>query len=249
MKDETGLRVQGKLHWLHTASTPLLTYYHIHKKRGCEAMDDAGILPSYQGISVHDGYQSYPKYEQCDHSLCNAHHLRELTLMFEHYGQQWALFMMVLLLDIWRMVKIEKAQGRTQLTEIKHASHNYDQILVQAIAELAKLPMPPPTKKGRKKQPPAKNLYDRLLKNKAAVLRFMYDFQIPFDNNLAERDIRMMKTQQKISGAFRTTRGSAMFCRIRGFISTLKKQQQNVLDGICLAIDDVFLPELALGSK
>lgn len=249
--DESGLRIEGSGHWIHTASTPDLTLYFVHKKRGTEAMKAGDVLPHYTGIAVHDGYVSYPTFEYCDHALCNAHHLRELTLMFEHYGQEWAMFMMVLLKDTWRIVKQHKALGLKTLSANLIDSINacYDCILEQALQEMAQLPTPPPSKRGKPKQHPAKNLYDRLHKGKVEVLRFMCDFRVPFDNNQAERDIRMIKTQQKISGTFRTMLGAQVFCRIRSYISTLKKQGQSVLLGIQAAIENLFSQQMAWGAE
>jgi transposase len=249
--DESGLRVEGSGHWIHSASTADLTLYFIHKKRGTEAMREADVLPHYAGIAVHDGYHSYPTFKNCEHALCNAHHLRELTLMFEHYGQEWAMFMMVLLKDTWRIVKRHKALGLNTLSQSLKDSINacYDYILAEAFKEIAQLPIPPPNKRGKPKQHPAKNLYDRLYKRKVEVLRFMCDFRVPFDNNQAERDIRMIKTQQKISGTFRTLQGAKVFCRIRSYLSTLKKQGQNLLFGIQAAIENLFAQHLVSSSE
>jgi transposase len=247
--DESGLRIEGSGHWIHTASTPDLTVYFVHKGRGSEAIKTGGILQHYKGVAVHDSYASYPTFEDCNHALCNAHHLRELTLMFEHYGQEWAMFMMVLLKDTWRIVKQRKALGFEKLSDVLINNACYDYILEHAIEEIAQLPKPPPSKRGRPKQHPAKNLYDRLHKGKTEVLGFMADFRVPFDNNQAERDIRMIKTQQKISGTFRTFHGAQVFCRIRGYISTLKKQQQNILLGIQVAIENVWQPSLAWDAE
>jgi len=236
--DESGLRVEGKGHWIHTASTSELTYYFVHKKRGCEAMNAAEILPNYTGIAVHDGYVSYPTYKSCHHALCNAHHLRELTLMYEHYGQEWAGLMMMFLKELWKRVKRERDLGHERFSRVieRLIGGLYDTILEDALDELALLPNPPPNAKGKPKQHPAKNLHSRLVKKKAEVLRFSSDFRVPFDNNQAERDIRMIKTQQKVSGTFRTLSGARVFCRIRSYISTLKKGRHNVLSGIVMAI-------------
>lgn len=246
--DESGLRVEGSGHWIHTASTSNLTYYFVHKKRGCEAMDAAEILPNYTGIAIHDGYVSYPTYKGCEHSLCNAHHLRELTLMYEHYGQQWALMMIIFLKDLWQRVKRVRELGHERfLAGIKQLiSEFYDAILEAALAELAQLPNPPLNTKGKPKQHPAKNLYNRLVNKKDEVLRFAYNFRVPFDNNQAERDIRMIKCRQKVSGTSRTLSGAQVFCRIRSYISTLKKNGLNVLRGIELAISNV---ELVWGTE
>jgi transposase len=245
--DESGVRVEGKLHWLHTACTPYLTWYLIHSGRGREATDSAGILPGFKGVPVHDGLQFYFQYKLCSHALCNAHHLRELKLMFEHYAQQWAAALAALLRDIHRVVENHRRAGKNALSPelIEEFERCYDEILQAASEEILSLPDPPSGKRGRKKQHPAKNLYDRLRNHKEAVLRFMHDFNVPFDNNQAERDIRMIKTQQKVSGSFRTFKGAQIFCRIRGYISTAKKQGNNVLDALRSVFEGVpWMPAL-----
>lgn len=237
--DETGMRVNGKLWWLHVASTDGLTFYFVHTKRGKEAMDAMGILPNYEGISVHDGLKSYVQYA-CEHALCNAHHLRELTFILERYQQIWAEEMSILLCDLKQQVDDAKAQEQQALEPslVQWFEERYG-VLIQAGLEANPMPQAPPDgtrPRGRPKQSPAKNLLDRL-QHQEKVLAFMYDFRVPFDNNQAERDLRMMKLKQKISGGFRSIKGAQMFARIRGYISTLKKQGLNVLD----ALKQVFL--------
>lgn len=239
--DETGMRVQGNLWWLHVASTDGLTFYFIHTKRGKAALDAMAILPTYDGISVHDGFQSYAQYA-CDHALCNAHHLRELAFILERYQQVWAEEMGILLRDLKQQVDHAKAQGEPALPqELRQWFEHRYQTLIAAGFESNPLPDPSPPdaakSRGRPKQSPAKNLLDRLQRHQPQVLAFMYDFRIPFDNNQAERDLRMMKLKQKISGGFRSAAGAQMFGRIRGYISTLKKQGLNVL----AALKQVFL--------
>ncbi len=235
--DETGMRVSGKLWWLHVACTDGLTYYFVHSKRGREAIDEMEILPQFKGKAVHDGWKSYQDYE-CEHYLCNAHHLRELTFMWEQYQQAWALNMFILLGSIKSAVDAARATN-TQLTTAVLAAFEarYQQILDQGFDANPPPPSPPPTKHrrqsgGRLKQSPARNLLDRLHKHRPSVLGFMFDFDVPFDNNQAERDIRMVKLKQKISGTFRSESGARMFCRIRGYVSTLRKQGLNVLDAL-----------------
>ena len=233
--DETGLRVNQRLWWLHVASTNGLTYYFAHPKRGRAAMDEMEILPEFDGKAVHDGWQSYQKYG-CEHFLCNAHHLRELQYMLEHYGQWWAFQMSLLLVTIHCYVKDLKVQGKTALSneDLKAFEARYEAILEQGFVENP-LPPPAPTetkKRGRPKRSPPRNLLERLKTHKASVLGFMYDFTIPFDNNQAERDLRMMKLKQKISGCFRSEEGARKFCRIRGYLATLRKQGHNLLDAL-----------------
>ena len=249
--DETGLRVNGKLWWLHVASTAELTYYFINAKRGREAIEQMDVLPNFDGVSVHDGWASYFLYD-CAHVLCNAHHLRELRFIVERYEQPWAEQMITLLCEIKAQVECAKADGKQALSteQLSDFEQQY-QILLTAGFEAN--PPPPvaadaPKRSGRQKQSPPKNLLDRLERHDTAVLAFMFDFRVPFDNNQAERDVRMMKLKQKISGCFRTAAGGQQFCRIRGFISTVRKQGLTVLDALRSVLSSSpvplrFLPE------
>jgi transposase len=233
--DETGLRVNGCLWWLHVASTSGMTYYFVHPKRGHLAMDEMGVLLNFKGNALHDGWKSYLAY-LCQHFLCNAHHLRELRFILERYGQPWAYQMSLLLSTILDLVDGAKAKGRTALRphQLKLLTARYAAILDQGFAAnpLPVCPPDAPKKRGRVKRPPPLNLLERLKSKEASVLGFMRDFSIPFDNNQAERDLRMMKLKQKISGCFRTEDGARMFCRIRGYFSTLRKQKVNLLDAL-----------------
>lgn len=234
--DETGLNVGGKTSWLHVASTPRLTFYAAHPKRGREALDEIGVLPTFRGRAVHDGWASYWQYGQCAHALCNAHHLRELTFVEEELGQAWAKDLKDLLLEIKQAVDEARDQAVAELSaETKREfGSRYDAILQ---AGLKANPPPEPTgKRGRPKRGKAGSLVDRLREHKSATLAFMEDFAVPFDNNQAERDIRMTKVRQKVSGCFRTTTGADRFCRIRGYISTLRKQGLPILSALGKAI-------------
>jgi transposase len=248
--DETGVRVQGKLQWVHVASTAALTHYGVHPKRGSAATAAIGILPRFGGTSVHDGWAAYRQYG-CRHALCNAHHLRELTAIAEHDKQPWATKMKDLLLEIKQYVETAQADGQSGIAAAVGATFvaRYQAIVAEGYA--ANPPPPPPAdaqKRGRPKQSKARNLLDRLCTDRQAVLAFMTDWRVPFDNNQAERDLRMIKVQQKVSGCFRTTAGAEAFCRLRGYLSTLKKQGQQVLP----ALQSVFagqpvIPDLAAG--
>ena len=231
--DETGLRVNQALWWLHVACTDGLTYYMVHPKRGQVAMDKMGILPNFEGNAIHDGWKSYRRYK-CEHFLCNAHHLRELQYILEQHGQWWAFQLTLLLLTIHHHVNDAKAKGQEHLAaeDLKAFAERYDAIVAQGIAEnpIATPPRDGPKKRGRHKRSAPRNLLERLEHHKSSALEFMYDFAIPFDNNQAERDLRMMKLKQKISGCFRSEEGARQFCRIRGYLATLRKQGRNVFD-------------------
>ena len=234
--DESGLNVGGKTSWLHVASTSGLTFYAAHKKRGCEALDEIGVLPSFHGRAVHDGLTSYWQYGHCKHVLCNAQHVRELTFVEEQLGQGWAKELKELLLEIKQATDAVRDQGLVELpAEMKREFEaRYDALLE---AGMKMNPPPKPTgKQGRPKRGKAGSLVDRLREHKGATLAFMEDLTIPFDNNQAERDIRMIKVRQKISGCFRTTTGVDRFCRIRGYISTLRKQGMPILSALGKAI-------------
>ena len=235
--DESGLRVQGKLYWLHVASTDSLTDYEVHAKRGKAAMDDGGILDGFKGTAVHDHWKPYFKYNECNHALCNAHHLRELQCMETQYEQPWAKEMTTLLVEIKKAVEATPPQA-TSLPSARLADfeRRYAAIVTEGFD--ANPPAPSPVsegqgqKRGRPKHAPPLNLLLRLRDFSAQVLAFMYDFDVPFDNNQAERDVRMVKVKQKVSGGFRTIDGAKQFSRIRGYISTARKNSQNVFEAI-----------------
>ena len=243
--DETGSSVQGKLHWFHVASTGKVTLYAMHQRRGAVAMEDMGILAKFTGTAIHDHWKPYYTFKSCSHGLCNAHHLRELTFVHEEVGQDWAARMKDLLLQVNAAVDAAKARHRTRLKD-KEASgflRRYKAIIKEALA-VNPPPIPSPGKRGRPKDTKAGNLARRLKEHRGEALAFMYDFSVPFTNNRAERDIRMMKVQQKISGTFRSPKGANDFCRVRSYISTTCKQGISALKALALAISGTpFKPQ------
>jgi transposase len=237
--DETGMRVVKDLHWLHVASTPEFTAYHIDAQRGKPAMEAMGILPDFTGTAVHDSWTSYYAYE-CEHALCNTHHLRELIFAYEEHGQQWAARLKACLLEANEEVTAAKTRGATELParRLQYFSGRYSRILREGREELPLLPARHAGQRGRAKQHKVKNLHDRLRDHKTEVLAFLYDFSIPFTNNQGEQDVRMMKVKQKISGCFRSIDGARIFARIRGCLSTIKKQGHNALQAMTMLFED-----------
>jgi transposase len=235
--DETGLEVKGKLNWLHVSCTSLLTHYGWAAKRGPAGADTHGILPRFKGVGLHDGLETYWSY-LWEHGLCNIHHLRELVEVEEHDKQPWATKMQALLREMKESVDAAKARGEPKLAvEIVQAFETrYTALLAEGFA-LNPPPERSPKTRGRPKRGRVLALLDRLSNHREAALRFLHDFKVPFDNNQAERDIRMVKVKQKVSGCFRSDNGASRFCRIRGYISTMRKQHQSIL--ACL--ESVFL--------
>ena len=234
--DETGMRCEKKLRWVHVASSQLATLYTIHAKRGQEAMDEAGILPRFQGFGIHDHWFPYFAYEQIIHGLCNAHHLRELTFIHEQEKEDWAKRMKDLLIFAKNEVERHLEQGVLPQKILLRIEEAYSQIITDGFEYHALLPQLPKGKRGRQKQRDGKNLLDRLKEKRSCVLLFMYDFSVGFTNNLGEQDIRMVKLKQKISGCFRILRGGQIFCRIRSYISTARKQCWSIWDALAEAI-------------
>lgn len=232
-QDETSLSVQQEHHWVHVCSTDRLTHYGSHRKRGREAMDAIGIAPGFTGTSVHDAWVSYKGYAY-SHACCNVHHLRELTFFDEEADHLWARLMKHLFLEMNATVAQAKAAGQQSVAApvLARLLSRYDQVLLQGYYFNQAEPPPLRPAGSRRKQSPACNLLDRLFLGKEAVLTFLYDFAVPFSNNQAERDLRMIKVQQKVSGGFRTDQGVTMFCRIRSYLSTLRKQGFDLLTSL-----------------
>lgn len=236
--DETGLRVAGSLHWLHCACNEKWSFFALHKKRGSEGMDEIGILPDYDKLVIHDCWASYEKYQKSRHALCCAHILRELVYMNEQLGQAWAGDMKCLLQEILHQRHELESAGITAFTneELDGYSSRYDAI-VQAGIESNPLPTQESGKRGRPKRGKTRSLLDRLQGKKDQILRFAWDWTVPFSNNEAERSIRFSKVKQKVSGCFRTLSGAEDYASIMSFISTASKHGVNYFDAVKAALN------------
>ena len=220
--DETGINIGGKRHWLHCVSNNDWTFYHPHEKRGLDAMNDMGILPEFKGTLCHDHWKPYYKID-CTHALCNAHHLRELTRAFEQDDQKWAQGLGNLLVTINN--KVIDAGGALDPVNARKYRLKYREIIKNGEIECPE-PVRPKKKgkRGRIKKSKSRNLLERLRDFENDTLRFMENAIVPFSNNLGENDIRMTKVQQKISGCFRSIDGAKIFCLVRSYLSTCRKQ-------------------------
>jgi transposase len=225
--DETGINVGGKRLWLHCVSNEKVTLFHADEKRGQEAMDRMGILSHFTGTLMHDHWKPYFVYT-CSHSLCNAHHLRELEAAFELDKQKWAKEMQELLIEMRDAV--EKAGGSVSEKEAKKFRSRYSNILRAANKEC-------PRDLQSRAQSKSRNLLERLRKFKTETLRFLQDKRVPFTNNQGENDLRMTKVQQKISGCFRSMEGARIFCRVRSYILTCRKNGVGPSEALKLLFD------------
>jgi len=237
--DETGIRVAKKLHWLHVLATDTLTWLGCHPKRGGEAFDALALLQQFQGVLVHDGWIPY-KALLCQHALCNAHHLRELTYLLEEQGQAWAGDMIEVLTHASHLDNLNCADGQSPnydgqkyQNEVRDLRDLYDAIVAQA--EAANPRALSTGKRGRPKQSKATNLIGRLRDYSDDVWRFMVQANVPFTNNLAEQAVRMPKVKQKVSGCFRTPEGAKTYCVIRSYCATMHKQGANIFESLVAA--------------
>jgi transposase len=245
--DETGGRIKGLLHWFHVNATKWLTLYSWHRKRGKSAIDAIGILPEYEGRAIHDRLASYESYP-CQHGLCGAHLLRDCLFVAEQEKQPWAQAMFDLLLRMTKATEQWRAQGAKALPKAERDSWVAQYFCVLSDGFAAHMACAPPQtstlpkKTGRRKQDASKNLLDALLKRAEQVLAFLDDLSVPFTNNLAERDLRMIKLQQKISGTFRSEEGATAFCAIRSYLSTMRKQGRSMLEALAAVFEGSPFP-------
>ncbi|MCK5197627.1 MAG: IS66 family transposase [Spirochaetales bacterium] len=230
--DETGINIDGKRHWLHCVSNSSLTYLYPHNLRGTAAMEYGGVIPLFEGTLCHDHWKPYYSYS-CIHSLCNAHHLRELERAFEQDNQKWARKMQRLLVKI--NTAVDQAGGKLCTEESKKFWKIYRKIIKEGELECpAPIRHEGEKKRGRLKRSKARNLLERLKKFDKDALRFMDNEHVPFTNNQGERDLRMTKVHQKISGCFRSCEGAKFFCRIRSYISTCSKKGVSANEALTL---------------
>jgi transposase len=226
--DETGARVAGRLHWVHSASTAGLSLFSVHAKRGKVAMDAAGVLPGFGGVAVHDGWAPYWRYQDLTHALCGAHLLRELEGIAEEPGQGWAAGMGELLCDVKLVADRARVAGLQRVDDQARArlQGRYERLLADG-----RVANPPPRAAGRSRgqRSPATRLLARLDAHRDEVLRSLEDTRVPFDNNQGERDLRMVKLQQKISGCWRTVAGAEAFLAVRSYVATARKHGANPL--------------------
>ncbi|MCP5244814.1 MAG: IS66 family transposase [Burkholderiales bacterium] len=231
--DETSVNIDGKLHWLHCHSNERWTLFYAQTRRGTDAMNEKNVLPRFKGVLCHDHWKPYYKYTGCEHALCNAHHLRELERAYEQDGQQWAKQFQELLNGI--LTDVKQQGGSLSAEQAKHYTERYRNLLRQAEIEC-----PPPDEKknpkqrGRTKRSKARNLLERLQLYEQDVLRFMTNPIVPFTNNQGENDLRMTKVHQKISGCFRSKDGADIFCRVRSFLSTCRKNSLSASEALTL---------------
>ena len=250
--DETGCRVMGKRHWLHVFSTGLLTCFHLDAHRGAEAMERGGMIAGYRGNLIHDCLGAYGVFLLCLHYYCNAHLQRELTYLHEEVKQPWAKDMIELLLEAKDLSEREKSRSPDARRVIGEGTVNrimarYSQIVIEGFAINPEPPPPPPGTRGRVKRGKALNLLHRLDTRACEIMGFfaLPDAGVPYDNNQAERDLRMMKVREKISGTFRSEAHGQAFCELRGVVSSVRKQGRAMLE----SLKELLLSPARLGAS
>ena len=246
--DETGINVNGKRLWLHNASNDKWTYFYPHEKRGCDAMNEINILPNFRGTLIHDHWKPYYTYQNCQHGLCNAHHVRELQWVIDNHPHTWAKSMQDLLLEI------NEAVNKTEKNCLDDAAANVYRMRFRQIIQTGEIEMPLPLldpnqtkKRGREKKSKERNLLERLRDFENDVLLFMIISYVPFTNNRGENDIRMTKVQQKISGCFKSMDGAKIFCRVRSYLLTAQKHGVTPTDALKTLFDGK-LPEVLFAN-
>lgn len=241
--DETGVLINKVTHWLHVLATPLLTFFSIQTKRGAEAIQAIGIIPRFTGWLMHDFLSSYLGFENCLHTFCKSHLLRELVFLFEEHGQAWAGRLHDLFLEMFLRVKQRKARDAPLgPKELHRWFRRYRRILCQG--RRANPARRQQRQRGRPKQSKAQNLLDRLQAYDYCILAFLFEFEVPFTNNEGERPLRMVKVRLKVSGCFRTLSGACRHARIASYISTLRKHGLPVFPYLLNALHGrPFLPE------
>ncbi len=240
--DETSLRVDNKNHWIHVCSSGEITLKFLHPKRGREAIDALGVIPRYGGVVIHDCWASYLAYDQCDHGLCGSHLLRELTFIVDANGYAWAVNMKRLLQQTCRLVSKRKRKKLTE-TEYKNLQKRYRNILTRGEKELPPIPPRQNGKRGRVAKSDAHNLWQRLKQHETAVLLFAKRSEVAFTNNRAERDLRMSKVKQKISGCFRVRKYAEAYCRVSSYLQTMSNRGYNPLVAIQLVLSGQIYAE------
>jgi hypothetical protein len=238
--DETSLRVDKKNHWIHVYSAGDITLKLLHRRRGTEAINEINIIPRYSGIIIHDCLASYLSYNHCDHGLCGSHIVRELTGIIESNGYQWAINMKSLLLDTCK--KVSKLKNK-KLSKKQYANlqKRYRNIMTRGEGELPTIPEKPNSKRGKMAKSDAHNLWERLKNNESAVLLFAKKAEVSFTNNRAERDLRMAKVKQKVSGCFRSKMYAQAYCRISSYLQTMATKGYNPLIAIQMALAGKFV--------
>jgi transposase len=240
--DETSLRVDKKNQWIHVCSGGEITLKFLHEKRGQEAMQAIGVIPRYGGVIVHDCWASYLAYEHCDHGLCGAHLLRELTFIVEADGYPWAKNMKRLLQETCAQVA-QRKRKKISARQYENLQKRYRNILTRGEQELPPIPARQNGKRGRIAKSDAHNLWERLKEHETAVLLFARDPNVAFTNNRAERDLRMSKVKQKVSGCFRKPEYAEAYCRISSYLQTMANRGYNPLVAIQLALSGQLYAE------
>ncbi len=233
--DETSLRVDRRNHWIHVYSGGEITVKCLHRKRGCEAIEAIGIIPRYGGVVVHDCWASYLSYDHCDHALCGSHLLRELQFIVDSNQYAWAANMKRALQENCAIVSSRKTKKLTN-KEYQALQKRYRNLLTRGAKELPPIPTKAKGRRGRIAKSDAHNLWERLKRYEKSVLMFAKQSHVPFTNNRAERDLRMSKVKQKVSGCFRTEHYAQAYCRISSYLQTMGNRGYNPLVAIQLAL-------------